>query len=122
MEFDTLVKQGVPVIIVISNDAAWGMIKSIECVFSPERVRKYEADNKFNLALNLTHVRYEKIAEMFDCYGEYVEDAEEIVPAINRALETGKPAIINVITEDPAKSISSPGTVRLASIFKIYDK
>jgi len=42
-------------------------------------------------------------------YGELVEKDEDIVPAIQRALESGKPACINVMT-DPC--VVSPATLQ----------
>jgi acetolactate synthase-1/2/3 large subunit len=44
-------------------------------------------------------VHYEKIAEAFGGYAEYVTDPEEILPAIRRAQASGKPSIINVMTD-----------------------
>ena len=39
LEFDTL-KQGVPVVCVISNDSSWGMIKLSETFIHPDEVKK----------------------------------------------------------------------------------
>jgi acetolactate synthase-1/2/3 large subunit len=46
-------------------------------------------------------VHYEKIAEALGGYGECVEAPDQIVPALQRAFASGKPAIINVLI-DPA--------------------
>jgi acetolactate synthase-1/2/3 large subunit len=42
---------------------------------------------------------YEKIAEAFGGYGEYVTQPNEIVPAIRRAFACGKPSIVNVMID-----------------------
>jgi acetolactate synthase-1/2/3 large subunit len=39
------------------------------------------------------------MAQAFGCYGELVERAEDIRPAIERALASGKPAVVNVLTD-----------------------
>ncbi|MCH8868150.1 MAG: hypothetical protein IIC85_00430 [Chloroflexi bacterium] len=39
-------------------------------------------------------------------YGETVEDADEIRPALERAFASGKPAVINVIVEPTAAGVS----------------
>ena len=53
---------------------------------------------------------YEKYAEVWDGYGEHVEDPDDIIPAISRAVETGKCAIIDVkVSEGP--DTYSPGTI-----------
>jgi acetolactate synthase-1/2/3 large subunit len=91
MEFDTFEKFGVPVVCVISNDSAWGMIKLAESLINPQEVAKG------HVATELAYLRrYERMAPMWDGYGELVTRPEEIVPAIKRGFATGKPAIINV--------------------------
>ncbi len=99
MEFDTMVRHNIPVVCVVNNDCAWGMIKhSQEMSLGHDRCTCAE--------LGLRH--YEKLVEGLGGYGEMVEKDEEIIPAIKRAVESGKPACINVIT-DP--TVTSPATV-----------
>ena len=40
--------------------------------------------------------RYDKYAEAFDCYGELVTDPNEIKPALERAFNSGVPAVIDI--------------------------
>ncbi len=98
MEFDTMVRHNIPVVCVVNNDTAWGMIKhgqelSIGC----DRLRCSELGER----------HYEKMVEGLGGYGEFVTKDEEIIPAIERAFESGKPACINVMT-DP--TVTSPAT------------
>jgi acetolactate synthase-1/2/3 large subunit len=65
-----------------------------------ETMRNEEEVKKGYIATTLTERRYEKIAEVFGGYGEYVEDINEVIPAIRRALRSGKPSIINVRVAD----------------------
>jgi acetolactate synthase-1/2/3 large subunit len=51
---------------------------------------------------------YEKMVEGLGGYGELVTEDADIIPAIKRAVESGKPACINVVT-DP--TVTSPATV-----------
>ncbi|HRZ27551.1 MAG TPA: thiamine pyrophosphate-binding protein [Spirochaetota bacterium] len=98
MEFDTMVRHGIPVVCVINNDCAWGMIKhSQELSIGKDRLQCSE--------LGLIH--YEKMVEGLGGYGEFVTKDEEIVPALERAFASGKPACINVMT-DP--TVTSPAT------------
>ncbi len=91
MEFDTFVKQEIPVVCVISNDSSWGMIKLSETFVHPDEVAKG------HVATELTYMnRYDKMAGMWDGYGVMVTKPEDIVPAIKNAFASGKPAIINV--------------------------
>ena len=48
--------------------------------------------------------RYEEVARAFGCHGEYVEQPEESRPAIARAFASGKPAVVNVVTDPYAKA------------------
>ncbi len=92
MEMDTMARFGIPVVCVISNDSAWGMIRLAERYIRPE-----EVETKGHCNVELEQMRpYEKMALVFDGYGERVTEPGEIVPAIKRAAATGKPSIINV--------------------------
>jgi len=90
MELDTAVRHGLPVLVVVSNNAGW------------------TARPKGDLRLpgrELGHVRYDLIAQGFGAYGEFVEDPRAIRPALERGLrevEKGRPALINVVTEPTA--------------------
>jgi acetolactate synthase-1/2/3 large subunit len=92
MEFDTFEKLGIPVVCVISNDSAWGMIKLSETFLHPDEVK-----SKGHIGVDLAEMRrYDKLVAMWDGYGEMVTKPEDIVPAIKRAAASGKPSIINV--------------------------
>jgi len=92
MEMDTMARLGIPVVCVISNDSAWGMIRLTEKFIRPD-----EVENKGHCNVELHHMRaYEKMAAMWDGHGERVTDPKEIVPAIKRAAANGKPSIVNV--------------------------
>ncbi len=98
MEFETAARHGVPVVCVICNDQAWGSAKhSQELCYSADRVCGTE----------LGVVHYEGMVEALGGHGEFVTRDEEMIPAIERALESGKPACVNVLT-DPA--VTSPST------------
>ena len=92
MEMDTMARLGIPVVCVISNDSGWGMIR-----MEQETAWREEVEGKGSCNVDLAQVRaYEKMAAMWDGYGELVTDPAEIVPAIRRAVANGKPSIINV--------------------------
>lgn len=93
IEMDTMAKLGIPVVCVISNDSAWGMIRRGE----KGGARAGEIAEKGHCNVELPLMRaYEKMAAVYDGHGEMVTDPEEIVPAIKRAVANGKPSIINV--------------------------
>ena len=94
-EFDTAVRHNLPIVVVVNNDQAWGMCKH-------EQVVRYGQDGVIGTELRPT--RYDQAAEAFGVHGELVEDASEIIPAIERAFASGKPACVNVMTDPDAIS------------------
>jgi acetolactate synthase-1/2/3 large subunit len=91
-EFDTAVRHNLPIVVVIGNDQAWGMCKH-------EQVVRYGEQRVVATQLGPTH--YEKAAEGFGVHAQFVERAADIVPALERAFASGRPACVNVMT-DPA--------------------
>jgi thiamine pyrophosphate-dependent acetolactate synthase large subunit-like protein len=96
MELDTAVRHKLPVLIVISLNGGW--------TADPQR-------NKPGRELGYT--RYEKMAEALGCYGVYVDKAEDIRPALERAqkeVDKGRVAVVNVRTDYRARA----GTLQFA--------
>jgi len=93
MEYDTAVRHNLPIIGIIGNDAAWGQIRR-------PQVAMYGEPRAVASELSLT--RYDKVVEGLGGHGEYVESPDQILPALERARASGKPACINVkISGDP---------------------
>jgi acetolactate synthase-1/2/3 large subunit len=98
MEFDTAVRHNIPICCVICNDQAWGMIRhGQEICYGTERV--------VGSCLGVVH--YEKMVEALGGYGEFVTQDEEIAPALERALKSGKPACVNVMTDPTITSMAT---------------
>ena len=86
-EFEAAIRQNIPIVGVIGNDAAWQQIRRGQIgLYGEERA----------VATQLDYTRYERMVEAFGGIGVYIEDPSEIAPAIERAFESGKPALINV--------------------------
>ncbi len=92
MEMDTMARFGIPMVCVISNDSAWGMIRLAERYLRPEEIA---ARGQCHVELYPGRA-YEKMAAMWDGYGERVTQPDEILPAIRRAAANGRPSIVNV--------------------------
>jgi acetolactate synthase-1/2/3 large subunit len=52
-------------------------------------------------------VHYEKMVEALGGYGELVTKDEELGPALVRALNSGKPACVNVMTDPTVTSMAT---------------
>ncbi len=86
MEFDTMVRLGLPIVGVVGNDGVWANIKTIHRMFYPDRL----------VATDLGIRPYHAMVEGLGGYGEFVDDPAEIIPALERAKASGKPALVNV--------------------------
>jgi acetolactate synthase-1/2/3 large subunit len=86
LEMETARRENAPVIVIIANDCCWGMIKGGQKLFCEERY----------IGVDFTDIRYDKLAEAMGCYGERVIDPAEIRPALQRAADSGLPAVLDV--------------------------
>jgi len=85
-ELETAVRLNLPIIILIANNCAWGMLKTNQ----KRNMTKRYCD------VDLPSIDYSEIAKGFGCYGEKIEKPEEIKNAIQRAIDSKKPAVIDV--------------------------
>lgn len=83
-ELDTARRYRLPVINIIHNNSAWGVIKYGQ--------RK---GLDFELGVDLDGTQYDAIARGFGCHGERVTTIEELGPAIERSMASGLPAVID---------------------------
>jgi acetolactate synthase-1/2/3 large subunit len=91
MEIDTAVRHKIPVVVVISNNGGW--------TANAPWTRPLPKPGR-----NLGHTRYDRVAQELGAHGEFVEKPHEIRPALERAFASGKPAVVNVITDDKARA------------------
>jgi acetolactate synthase-1/2/3 large subunit len=90
-EFETMVRQRLPVVTVVLNNSCWGQSLHGQQIL-------YGAN--YSCISLLGDIKYHEIAQGFGCYGERVTKVEEIGPAIARAFASGLPGCIDV-TVDP---------------------
>lgn len=88
MEIDTCVRHKINVLTVINNNSGW-----------TAKIKDYD-----NPGRDLPASRYDKMAEAFGAHGEYVTEPKQIRPALERAAASGKPAVVNVISDPYARS------------------
>lgn len=96
-ELETAVRKNLPIICIVSVDHAWGL-----------EAASYKANFGENTSTPEARwgneVRLDKTAESFGAHGEYVQRAEDIAPAVQRAIASGKPAVIHVEVDQMASS------------------
>ena len=102
MDYDTLARHGVAVVGVMGNNGIWALEKHpMEFLYGG-----------WSVAADLRpETRYDTVVEALGGHGELVRSPDELRPALERAFESGKPALVNVLT-DP--SIAYPRSSNLA--------
>jgi acetolactate synthase-1/2/3 large subunit len=101
-EFETAVRRRLPFVAVLGNDACWNAERQIQLrEYGPARMHGCE----------LLPSRWDEVVAALGGHGELVESAGELPGAIERSLQSGKPACINIMVE----SIAAP-VVRLDQV------
>jgi len=91
-ELDTLVRYGLPVVILVGNDAGWGLERELQAELCGSTV-----------ACELRPTRYDLVMRGFGGEGETLERLDQVAPALGRALASRKPYLLNVNIR-PARS------------------
>ena len=102
MEFDTLARHGVAVVGVMGNNGIWALEKHpMEFLYQG-----------WSVAADLRpETPYHEVVEALGGHGELVREPGELRGALERAFESGRPALVNVLT-DP--SVAYPRSANLA--------
>lgn len=104
MEFETAIRKKLPIVVVISNDLGWGMIRHSQEL----RIGHAIEDGTY-----IGKVDYHKMVEAIGGKGILVEDPKDIRPALEEAFASKMVCCINVMT-DP--TTVSPASTMLANI------
>lgn len=100
-ELDTARRHRLPVVNIVHNNAAWGIIRAGQ--------RK---GMDFELGTGLEGTDYAAIARGFGAHGETVRQPQELRPALERALASGLPAVLDCHT----RFVSHPAGPQFASM------
>ena len=100
MEMHTAVHHNIPIVVVINNNRGW-TAKRRDVTFPGQ---------------DLGFVRYDKVVESLGGYGELVENPGDIRGALERAFSCGKPALVNVITDEFARSETQQFAADITSV------
>jgi acetolactate synthase-1/2/3 large subunit len=91
MDADSLVRHGLPVVMIVGNNGMWGLEK-----------HPMQAIYGWDVACDLQPgCRYDEVVRSLGGAGEMVTDSAEVGPALDRAFASGVPYLVNVVT-DPA--------------------
>ena len=90
IELDTALRHNIPFVTVVSNNAGWTA----------------RTPNQRKPGRELGFTNFAGMAESLGGYGERVEDPAQIKPALERAYNSGKAAVVDVIVEPTAAGAS----------------
>jgi acetolactate synthase-1/2/3 large subunit len=91
MDADTLVRHGLPVVMICGNNGIWGLEKHpMQAIYGYDVVADLQPQ-----------CRYDEVVRALGGAGELVTRPDGIAPALRRAFDSGVPYLVNVIT-DPA--------------------
>jgi acetolactate synthase-1/2/3 large subunit len=89
-EFDTMVRLGLPIVVVVMNNRSWGASQHFqEMVSGKDKL----------IGTQLANTRYHDVAAAFGCHARLVTEAAALGPAVKVAFASGKPACLNVIVD-----------------------
>ena len=97
MDFETAVRERIPILTIVLNNSALGGYEEHMPVATKRYGTKFLSGD------------YVKVAEGLGGYSEKVENPADIIPAIHRCqkvLETGKPALLEIITREEGRVFS----------------
>lgn len=87
-ELDTAARADTPFLAVIGNDACWNAERHIQ-------IRDYGLDRAIGCDLD-PDTRYDRVAAGLGCHGAKVTEDAQVVPAIEAAMASGRPAVLDI--------------------------
>ncbi|MBK9739537.1 MAG: acetolactate synthase [Actinobacteria bacterium] len=91
MDVDSLVRHRIPTVMIVGNNAGWALEKH------PMRMLY-----GYDVIADLSPTRYDEVVIALGGGGETVTDPAQIGPAIDRAMASGLPYLVNVMTDPEA--------------------
>jgi thiamine pyrophosphate-dependent acetolactate synthase large subunit-like protein len=88
-ELETAVRERIPVVCVVFNDFGLGN----------ERAFQNELYGGRTFAVDYGDVDFAALARVFGCFGERVNEPAGVLPAVKRALASGRPAVVDVVID-----------------------
>jgi acetolactate synthase-1/2/3 large subunit len=86
-EMDTAVRHKLPIVVIVGNDAGWGLERELQRATSSTRT---------TVGTELAPARYNAIMEAFGGAGDTIETIAQVRPAVERAFASSVPTCLNV--------------------------
>jgi acetolactate synthase-1/2/3 large subunit len=107
-ELETALRNELPVIYLVLCDKQWGMVKLTQTIGLQMLRPAIGTDQQGTINADFEEIEFDKVAEAMGCHGERVADPADLEPALQRCIESGKPAVVHVDV-DPNMHLFAPG-------------
>ena len=100
-DMETSLREKLPILTVVSNNSGYAIYGPRERTGLPRTLEVVSPSSVISYAI---------MAEGLGCYGERVEDPDDVIPALKRGIKevtAGRPALIEVITSFEASQVST---------------
>ncbi|MCJ7632180.1 thiamine pyrophosphate-dependent enzyme [Candidatus Bathyarchaeota archaeon] len=100
-DMETALREKLPTLTVVSNNSGYA-------IYGPKE--KTRLPKAIDVVSPSSTISYSVVAEGLGCYGERVEEPDEIIPALKRGIKevnAGRPALIEVITSFETAQVST---------------
>jgi acetolactate synthase-1/2/3 large subunit len=98
MDLETLARYGIPAVVVILNNSSWGGGSLVQEDLQPGMA-------SWEITADL---HYDEVFAPMGCHVERVTRAEDLRPALQRALASGKTAVVDVVADTDGPAVSVP--------------
>jgi acetolactate synthase-1/2/3 large subunit len=111
-EIETAVRNHAQVIYIVLADKQWGMVKmNQQFMLRPIKTMIFKhLDEDETIKADLGEIQFDKLGQSMGAHGERVSDPAQLQGALERALATGRCAVIHVDV-DPVKHMWAPGLI-----------
>jgi acetolactate synthase-1/2/3 large subunit len=99
-EFETAARRKLHFVAILGNDGLWN---------AEHQIQRREYGEARMHGCEMLQPRYDHVVAALGGHGEHVERAADLLPAIERALDSGLPACVNVLIEPTAAPIVRRG-------------
>lgn len=103
-EVATAVAQSIPLLIIVCHNGVYGNVQS----------KQYLNFDGRRIGTDLYIPDLAAVARDMGAYGERVESPQAIIPALERALGDGRPALLDIIIDANPGTLEPPTKVRVA--------
>ncbi len=116
-EIETAIRNDLKPIFFVICDKQWGMVKMTQ-QFAMKPIKtmiKKELSSEETINTDLGEIQFDKLAESMGAHGERVTAPEDLKPAIERSIASGKCAVIHVDV-DHVKHMWAPGLMNFKAM------